>query len=146
MMLPGLLIASNENDIDELLSQQETPSGVVFEVISWDNDTLKWAIPAVREYSDRLRKRFPDIDIAVVSHGMEQFALLKNKENYYGEVHDTVRSLVKDDIPVHVCETFARMNDVNADEFPDYVNVSSHGPTQIQDYIELGYHHIELTR
>ncbi len=39
----------------------------------------------------------------------------------------------------HVCGAYARMHNVSEDEFPEYINVSAHGPEQIKDYQALGY-------
>ena len=51
--------------------------GIVFEVVSMEEDTLEWAVPVVNDYSGRLRKRFPGIKLALVTHRMEQFALTR---------------------------------------------------------------------
>jgi hypothetical protein len=61
-------------DIDSLLAADEAPDGVVFEILESDTDDLAWAIEKTRQQSQALRRRFPDIAIAVVSHGTEMFA------------------------------------------------------------------------
>ncbi|MEW8046159.1 MAG: hypothetical protein AB2805_06695, partial [Candidatus Thiodiazotropha sp.] len=62
--------------VDRLLEADEAPVGVVFEVIEDDDDALGWALPKIARLSAQLRKRFPELPIAVVSHGREQFGLL----------------------------------------------------------------------
>lgn len=126
--------------IDTLLKQDTAPEGIVFEIASSDAGFLDIAIPRIQDYSARLREKFPELSIAVVTHGREQFALTRDKANSNSDVHKRVQSLVKDSgISVHVCETFANWNDVTAEAFPDYIDVSAAGPAQINDYRQLGY-------
>ena len=133
------------NSVDEILQQAQPPAGVVFEIVSGQTDNLRKTIPIVRQHVQRLRERFPDIEIAVVTHGKEQFSLTqKDKKNYAG-VHKQIQSLVKDaKVPVHVCETYAGWKNIDASEFPDYVDVAAAGPAQVNDYRELGYILIKL--
>lgn len=140
----GLLIASllagqvQANDVDTLL-KHERPAGVVFELIGsidlWDK-----RIPELKNDIERLRKKFPDLPIAIVSHGSEQFALTSKNKTRHSEAHSFVNQLVVEDkIDVHVCGTHASWFDVMPEDFPDYVDVSPAGPAQINDYEELGY-------
>ena len=51
-----------------------------------------------------------------------------------------MKSLVQDDsIPVHICGTHASWYNKTADDFPDYVDVTPAGPTEINNYEEMGY-------
>jgi len=128
------------NDIEDLLNAKERPVGVVFEIVSDNEEELLHAIPTVRTYIDTLRKRFPNLDVAVVSHGQEQFALTKDNKKEYNKLHSEIKSLVKDaGVPVHVCETYASWYNIEPDAFPDYVDVSPTGPAQINDYLALDY-------
>lgn len=133
--------------LEEVLQRSEAPDGVVFEIVSGDGDYLRWAIPAVQEQIRQLRQRFPELPIAVVTHGKEQFALTRDKQKKYAKVHRGIQSLVKDsNVPVHVCGTYADWHDVSENEFPDYVDVAAAGPVQINDYRQLGYLLIKLKR
>lgn len=137
----------HRDQIDQLLTQQPPPSGVVFEIASSDPDALRWAIPLIKKYTDELRQTISGLEVAVVTHGREQFALQESNENKYQEVHDAIKALGKqDEVPVHICETFAGWKDVTAEEFPDYVTVSATGPQQVNDYIDLGYTLVKLRR
>ena len=135
----GLSQANTQQKIEQLLAQQDAPFGVVFEIVEGDGDALKWAIPAVNKYVKQLQKRFPDIGLAVVSHGSEQFGLLTSKQKQHNDVHKTVQSLVASDVPIHVCGTHASWRGKDANDFPDYVSVSPAGPTEISNYEEMGY-------
>jgi intracellular sulfur oxidation DsrE/DsrF family protein len=136
--------ASNQDEINEILAMKQSPLGVVFEIVEGDGDALDWAIPAINSYVKQLRKRFPDIGLAVVSHGSEQFGLMKSRQREKVEVHKTVQSLVASDVPVHVCGTHASWRDKTASDFPDYVDVAPAGPTEIRNYEDMGYKLIVL--
>ena len=131
--------AGDEDEIRSILQMKTAPEGVVFEVLA-AKDGLTWAIPRIKQFSDQLRQRFPELPIAVVSHGREQFALQTVHAPEYASVHNQVQSLVSDDaVRVHVCGTYAEWKGVSPEEFPDYVDVAAEGPAQIRSYQELGY-------
>ena len=137
----GLVSLTYANEgVEKLLAKSEAPEGVIFEIATGDSGALERAIPAVQRYSDALRKKFPDLSIAVVTHGREQFALTKKNQGENASVHKKVKSLVKDKkIQVHVCETYAGWEGLSAEDFPDYVDVAAAGPVQVNDYKALGY-------
>lgn len=138
-MLAGAAAAA-ERQVADLLTRPEAPPGVVFEIVSADADALRERLPRVRGYMERLRKRFPDLEVAVVSHGQEQFALQREHRNEAADVHRQVQSLVQEEqVPVHVCGTYADMHGVSAEDFPAYVDVAPSGPAQVRGYRELGY-------
>ncbi|MDX2419374.1 MAG: DsrE family protein [Xanthomonadales bacterium] len=138
--------ASTQDDIKEILAQNDAPFGVVFEIVEGNGDALQWAIPAVNKYVKQLRERFPEIGLAVVSHGSEQFGLMKSKQKDNAEVHKTVQSLVASDVPVHVCGTHASWRGKEANDFPDYVDVAPAGPTEIRNYEAMGYVLVEVEK
>ncbi len=111
--------ATHSDQVNALLLQAQAPAGVVFEIASGDASALQWAIPQIQQYTQTLRKKFPGLDVAVVTHGREQFALQKEKQGEYQKVHDSVKELsTKDNVPVHICQTFAGWNGVEAEAFP----------------------------
>lgn len=130
--------------VDVLLSAEQAPEGVVFEIVSRDSDRLQKVLPRVQKAVAALRAKFPELDITVVSHGREQFALMKNQQSQQPEAHQQVRSLLGENVQLHVCGTFASMKGVEAEAFPDYVDVAAHGPELIKDYVELGYQQIRV--
>ncbi len=140
-------LADPDAEVRTILAQPAPPAGVVFEIAVRDPEALRWAIPRVRTYVGRLRERFPDLDVAVVTHGREQFALQRDKGAEYGQLQAQVRSLVRNTgVSVHVCETNAARRGVNPEDFPDFVTVSAAGPAQVNDYVALGYVKIRLRR
>jgi len=137
-----MLLALNASaaTVEGILAQQHPPDGVVFEIIEGSKKDLNWAIPRIREDTKRLRAKFPDLPIAVVSHGREEFGLTREEAKKRPEVHQIVKDLSDNhDVPVHVCATHASWYEVSPEEFPDYIEVSESGPAQINDYIALGY-------
>jgi len=135
----------NQMQIDMIIKQDTPPFGVVFEVVEHDGDALAWALPDIKKYAKQLKDRFPDIGIAVVSHGREEFALLTSEKNKRKEIHKTVQSLVNDDtIPVHICGTHASWYGKKPGDFPDYVDVAPSGPAQITNYEDMGYELVVL--
>jgi intracellular sulfur oxidation DsrE/DsrF family protein len=139
--------ANNEDQIDFILKMKTPPFGVVFEVIEGSGSALKWAIPKITKLSKRLRDRFPDIGIAVVSHGSELFGLTKDKQKKFPAIHKQVKSLSMDqDIPVHICGTHASWYQKGEKDFPDYIHVAPSGPTEISNYEEMGYELIVLEK
>lgn len=149
LLLPVVLLLAAavhaDPEVERLLVDDEAPVGVVFEIVEDEEDALDWALPRVRDYSRRLRERFPDLPIAVVTHGSEQFALLSREAD--GElpgIHDEARSRRDNDIDLHVCGAHAGWYGHVVEDFPSYVDVSPSGPAQINDYRNLGYELIQL--
>ena len=133
------VFASDKEDIAQILTKSETPDGVVFEVIGSNGAYLTKALEKIQNYKTVLQEKFPKLDIAVVSHGSEQFALTTDNAKKFKKAHSSVKRLVASDVPVYICETHASWRDVTAEEFPEYINVASQGPAQIKQYQELGY-------
>jgi len=139
LLIPSISFAKDPTNITDLLKLEKAPAGVVIEIVTWGGDNLQWALPQSKKYISKLRKKFPKLAVAIVTHGAEQFALTKDEEKDNKEVHQLVQSFGNDDVPVHVCETFAGWRGLTADDFPSYVNVAAAGPAQVNDYIALGY-------
>lgn len=131
--------------VKNILSLKEAPTGIVFEIVTGAENSLKWALPQTKKHIATLRKRFPNVDIAIVTHGNEQFALTTKNNKKYKKVHSLTQQLTQEDnIPLHVCGTFASWNNISEEEFPEYVDVTAAGPATINDYIALGYILIKL--
>ena len=134
------LASSYTEQVDAIISKGTAPEGVVFEIVSGDPEGLRWALPEAKKSIEKLRAKFPDLDIAVVTHGREQFALQKKHKERFKKVHSLTESLVKDSgVNLHVCGTYAEWHNVTEEEFAEYADVAAAGPAQINDYINLGY-------
>ena len=131
--------------IDDLIAHNKRPTGVVIEIVSGDRTLLNTLLPGLNEDIHRLRKKYPDLPIAIVSHGQEQFMLTNNNRSEAEQTHAIVKQLTNNEnIDVHVCGTYASWFGVSEDDFPDYVDVTPAGPVQINNYEELGYELITI--
>jgi hypothetical protein len=139
-------LADANNDMDAVFARDQAPAGVIFEIVDWDDEYLKIAIPWVNAQIIALREKFPGLDIAVVSHGSEQFALLKDANAAYPEIHSNVQRLISDhDVKLELCLGHANMRGFNQEDFPDYVAIEASGPSQIAAYESLGYDKVVVT-
>lgn len=136
----SLTALARDYTLNEVMEMPSEPDGVVIEIVTGDAEGLSWALPRAQDYIKQLRARFPDLPVAVVTHGREQFALSRKNQMVSEAAHTNVRSLIEDSkVPVHVCATYADWRGLTEEDFPDYVNVSASGPAQINDYKSVGY-------
>lgn len=143
--VPTSLATDSNQQIEDILSQKEAPAGIVFEIVTGAANSLEWALPEVQNYIKKLRARFPKLEVAIVTHGNEQFSLKTNNNKKYKKVHSLTQQLVqKDHVPLHVCGTYASWKNVSEEEFPEYVDVAAAGPATINDYVALGYILVKL--
>ena len=135
-----IVSADATQQIEEILSFKQAPEGIVFEIVTGSANSLEWALPQTQKFIKKLHTRFPKLDIAIVTHGNEQFALKTSNNKKHKKVHSLTQQLVqKDSVQLHVCGTYAGWKGVEEEEFPDYVDVAAEGPATINDYISLGY-------
>lgn len=155
MMVVSLMLMSSQlmaeipdyqKKISAILDSETQPEGVVFEIINRDVLFLNWALPEVEKQSERLRQKFPDLEIVVVSHGREMFSLTRSKQMENPGLKSRLDQLVSQKIPVYVCGTYAERQGVDDSEFPENIRVAAEGPAQINDYINLGYIHVLLKK
>jgi len=133
------LSANADSDVEFILSASKPPIGVIFEVVENNEKDLELALTKINHYSEKLKKAIPSIKLAVVSHGTEQFALLKENRKRYNATHAKVQSLISNNVPVSVCGTHASWYAFSEKDFPDYVDVTEAGPQKIKEYQRQGY-------
>lgn len=127
-------------EIEKIVAAGSPPAGVLFNVLEYEEDALEWIVPRLEHYVARLRQRFQDLEIVIVSHGEEIFALRDEEKWLYKDVHKRIQRLSEQlDVTFHVCGAYARANGIDESEFPQYVDVVPLATTQIKDYQELGY-------
>jgi intracellular sulfur oxidation DsrE/DsrF family protein len=146
--VPGISIAEEtveeeafpeQSEIDRILSGDKPP-GILFLVMEHDEEALNWVLPRIVHYTAQIREKWPDLNVAVLSHGDEMLALVYDLTPLYPGIHQNVYDLVNTyNVYFHVCGTFAEMSGYSPSEFPDYVDVVPFGPAQIQDYRGLDY-------
>lgn len=141
----ALPVQAADRAVEALLSQETAPAGVVFELVENDHEALQTLLPVILDHISRLRARYPQLGIAVVTHGNEQFSLTRAQQDARGELHAQVESLVREqDVEVAVCATYAGWRNVALEDFPDYVQVAESAPARINDFRALGYQVIRL--
>jgi len=138
--------AREQGQMAFLLQAGSPPQGVVFEIVDHDEHSLAWALPRVREHIARLHQRFPQLPIAIVSHGNEQFGLLKKNRSHLIDIHSIGQQLNNEQVTIHVCSTHAKLAGFSASDFPDYVELSMQGPARIAQYLRAGYVLVNIER
>jgi len=147
MALPDVRAAGLDTpDMHRLFAREEAPPGVVVELIEWQDNSWQWATPLLIELRDRLRQRWPDTDLAIVSHGGEQFQLTREQRGQQPRALAQLQGLVEDGVDLFVCGTHSSWRDVPQEAYLDFVQVALSGPARINDYVDLGYVHIRLDR
>jgi intracellular sulfur oxidation DsrE/DsrF family protein len=141
-----LLLSSSvvfADTIAAFLSEKEEPFGLVIEIIEDNSDDWEWITPKLKNTIDQARKKYPDLQVAVVSHGKEEMALVKGDDNR--QTKQKIRSLVQDDnVNFHVCATHASWYQYKPEDFVEFVNVATSGPAQLQIYTDMGFFLIQL--
>lgn len=134
-------------DVNQLLESNNEPEGVVFELIESDKKTWKWAAPMIKDLRVQLKEKYPNIEIAVVSHGREQFQLLKKRVKSQQKAISILENLVhKENVDLHVCGQHSSWFGIKPEGYIDIVDIAVSGPAKINDYINLGYQPIQLNK
>ena len=140
LTLASFTIHAQDISLKEILALPSAPPGVVIEIVTPEDEGLRWALPQAQNAVTKLRGKFKEMHIAIVTHGSEQFALMQKQQSTHQAEHQIVQSLTKENqIAVHVCGTYAGWRGVSPEDFPAYVDVAAAGPAQINDYKALGY-------
>jgi len=146
-----LALASNSQaqeyrlaSVDALIAANSEPDGVVFEIITWEDNAWDWAAPKLNALIEQLRSSYPGLEVALISHGNELFDLAKEQNKQPEPAMQTLQDLSEDDVDIYVCGTYASYKHLGIDDFLAFVNVAPSGPAQLNDYIKLGFEHIVL--
>ena len=140
LVVPTTAPGASEHELAAVLSRPDAPPGVVFEVVSGDERQLQSLTPVIKAYARQLRARFPDLEIALVTHGSEQFSLLSSNAQEYATLHSEIEALIEDEkVPVHVCGNHAGWRNNTAEDFPKYIDVAPSASGQLSYYTERGF-------
>lgn len=130
--------------VSSLLATQQRPEGVVFEILSWTDNSWDWAAPMLRQHVDQLRLAYPGLDIALVSQGVELFDLALRAGMQDTLALRQLARLSDEGVSIHVSGDYAKWKRLGVNDFLDFVDVVDSSAAQLQDYIELGFEHIRL--
>ncbi|MDD3608550.1 MAG: DsrE family protein [Halothiobacillaceae bacterium] len=139
LLAPLIVHAGAAEEVAALIEGRDSSPGVVFDIMTGEHDALERLLPEVIGYVERIRAGRPGLDMVVVSHGDEMFALKREQAFVHGEVHENARRLVGMQVTFHVCGALAGMRGVDEGAFVDFIDVSPSGPAQVNDYRALGY-------
>ena len=151
-LVAGLLLWSTQPSaadfqnakLQQLLAAQQEPSGVVFEIMAWEDNSWDWAAPQLRSYVDQLRNKYPGLDIALISHGAELFDLARRAALQDTPAIRQLADLSAEGVDIHVCGEYAKWKRLEQRDFLEFVDVAASGSAQLANYIELGFEHIKL--
>jgi len=137
----SLAVAANDKQkIDRILALEKAPVGIIFELIGSENGKyLPDSLKKVEAYKIQLKRKFPGIKVAIVSHGAEQFELSKDNAKKESKAHNIVKRITAENVPVHICLNHASWRGKTAKDFPDYVLATSGASVQMQEYKDQGY-------
>lgn len=138
----GIAYSSEQThpDVERLINSGQEPEGIVFEIETLDANALVEQVSYIKSLVEKVKKRYPEVDVAVVSHGTEEYALQKSESNKNAELHNVFNQMVnQSDVSVHVCGAIAGLNKLSQEDFPEFVSYSESGLAQINDYKALDY-------
>jgi intracellular sulfur oxidation DsrE/DsrF family protein len=125
--------------VERLLAADRPPEGVVFELLAWDQRTWSWAAPMIADLRAQLRRKYPAVPVAIVSHGGEQFQLTRSRALQQPGAVDQLTGLVEEGVELHVCGAHSLWQQVPLSDYLEIVDVVPSGPARVNDYVELGY-------
>ncbi len=133
-----------QSEINMIISGEE-PGGIVFLVMEYDEEALYWVLPRVTRYAQQLRDKWNDLPISILSHGDEMFSLLEEFKSLNKKLHQSIKELAKNyDVVFQVCGSYASFSDIDASEFPDYIDVVPSAPAEITNYRQMEYKFITM--
>ena len=137
--------ASDKEEVDRILALEKAPVGVMFELIGRENGKyLPEGLKKVEAYKIKLKKKFPSIKVAIVTHGAEQFELTKDNAINQSKTHNIVKRITSENIPVHVCSNHASWRGKTEKDFPNYVIAKSGAGDQMREYQDQGYTRVTI--
>jgi intracellular sulfur oxidation DsrE/DsrF family protein len=133
-------------EVSQIIQSAEMPEGIVFELITFEEDAWQWVAPMLEALTTQLRQKFPEIEIALVSHGSEMFDLATRENRHSQPEIKQLASISDSGVDIHVCGNFASYQQLGDDDFLKFVDVAPSAPTQLNDYLNLGFELIRLEK
>jgi len=132
--------------VQALIVADAEPGGIVFEILTWEDNSWDWAAPMLQIATRQLRERYPGIEIVLISHGNELFDLALKNSQPANPAIKILQSLSDEQVDFYVSEDYAKYKHLGTKDFLPFVDVSPSGTAQLQDFINLGFTHILLER
>lgn len=146
LLMPINIIAANfhHEKVDQLISADQPPDGVVFELMSWEDNSWDWAVPMLEQFIAQLQDRFSDLDVALISHGAEMFDLSRKADKATQPVFQRLAALQRQGLEIHVDAAYAKYKRLGVNDFLDFVDVPDSSDAQLENYLQLGFVPIRL--
>ncbi|MFT5221548.1 MAG: intracellular sulfur oxidation DsrE/DsrF family protein [Planctomycetota bacterium] len=146
LLVTGLVHAAEFYDakVEQLIAQEQEPDGVVFELMTWEDNSWNWAVPLLGQFIRQLQQRFPGLDVALVSHGAEMFDLSLRADKKDDPAIKQLEGLYSNGLEVHVSADYAKYKRLDANSFLDFVDVPDSSDAQLENYQQLGFVLIRL--
>lgn len=126
--------------IQKIISDGEEPLGIVFEIETLDPFALQKITLYVVKQVKRIKQVYPDVDIAVISHGVEEYALTTKASSEYATTQRLLNEMViQQEVSLHVCGAVAGLKGLEQEDFPNFISYSASGLAQLNDYKALDY-------
>lgn len=144
LLVTGSAVASNPQihpDVAKIVAQSSEPDGVVIDIETLNPDGIKNYLSTVQTQVATLRNKFADLDIVVISHGLELIAFLKPEAGKQMTVEAKEFKAMMDEhkVVLHICETSASWQGYLPEDFLDFVDTVPSGLATINDYKALDY-------
>ena len=86
---------ANDAKVEKIVESKNPPIGIVFEIVDFSTKNyLELALNRFDTYQKRLKEAHPDIKLAIVSHGREQFALSSSNKQKFSKTHRLVQRIL----------------------------------------------------
>ena len=146
LLMPINIIAAefHHEKVDQLISADDEPGGVVFELMSWEDNSWDWAVPMLEQFIEQLQGRFTNLDVALISHGAEMFDLSRKADKGSLPMFQRLAVLQQQGLEVHVDAAYAKYKRLGVNDFLEFVDVPDSSDAQLENYQQLGFVTIRL--
>lgn len=144
LLVTGSAVASNPQihpDVAKIVAQSVEPEGILIDIETLNTEGIKEYLSTVQTQVSTLRQRYADLDIVIISHGLELVAFLKPEAGK--EMSDEAMAfktmMETQNVVLHICETSASWQGYLPEDFLDFVDTVPSGLATINDYKALDY-------
>lgn len=144
LLLSSLRAEALGASVEDLLDADRRAEGVVFEIIAWQEYSWDWAAPPLRRRVERLRAKYPGIEMAPVSHRADLFDLTRRAGLRQQASIRALSRLRAEGLEICVCGEYAAWKRLGPKGFLDFGEATASGSAQLAAYFELGFAQIRL--
>ncbi len=142
--LPALAQEYRHPVVEQVIAAGDRPEGVVFDLVTFGDHSWDWASPMLQSLIDQLQQPYPELEVALISHGFELFDLSERSGNALRPSVRQLQTLADAGLDVYVSANYASTRRYQPEDFLPFVNVTDSGPARVEDYVSLGFVRVEL--